>query len=130
MHWVAADTLKPKKTLTDGDNMSIAPKAGLVAVNVRKRPYSIKVFDMSSGEEKASIAYDSRQSVGGFGLSPDGKRLALLHARKTDKNEKKVPWKEIPKDPFPLKRPTRPTTPCRVTAFRHSLIPARRLFVC
>ncbi len=97
-HWVDASTLKPKKTLESGDNLSIAHAAGLVALNVKKRPYSIKIFDVNTGEEKTAIAYNSRQSVAGFGLSPDGKRLALLHSRTADKSEKKVPFKEIPEE--------------------------------
>nr|MDJ0975149.1 hypothetical protein [Planctomycetota bacterium] len=53
---------------------------------------------MTTGEEVATLPYNERQSIAGFGITPDGKRVALLYYRKKDENEKAVPYKEIPKD--------------------------------
>ena len=98
VHWLDAKTLAVKHVVEDAGYMSIAKGAGLIALNVKVRPYSIKVYDMESGQEKGAVPYGRKRSVAGFGVSNDGKHVAILFTRDKSESEKKVGYKEIPKD--------------------------------
>lgn len=98
MQWLDAKTLQPTRTETKIGRMSVAAEADLVAVNSRRRPWSINVLQMKTGEVTASLPYESRRSIAGFGITPDGKRVALLYARQKNEAEKAVPYKEIPQE--------------------------------
>jgi len=98
VQWLKYDTLEPFLTLEGAERLSVAADAGLVAVNERKGTPSIKLYDLGTGKERGAVPYDRRQTMAAFGLSPDGKRLALLYYKKRSEEEKKVGYKEIPKD--------------------------------
>lgn len=98
VQWLSAETFAVRKTLENAGRITMVPAAGLLAVNSKARPYSIKLLDIETGEEKASVPYDKMKSVAAFALQPDGKQVAILYGRRRDESEKKVAYKEIPKD--------------------------------
>ena len=97
MLWLDSKTFKPIKTDKELDEMVAVPAIGLGAFRHRKSA-TIRILSLADASEKGVLPYDKMQSVAAFGLSPDAKKLALLYYRKRDKEEKKVPYKEIPKD--------------------------------
>ncbi len=98
LQWLDAKTLRPTKTEEKMGRMSVASEADLLAVNSTDRTRVIKVLRMTTGEQTAEIPYDRRQSIAAFGISPDGKRLALMYYRRKDESEAVVGYKDIPKD--------------------------------
>lgn len=98
MQWLKADTFEPIETLDGVEKMSLAPAAGVVAVNHRRNPSAIQIRSLSDASVKAQIPFDPTQTVAGFGLRPDGKKLALLYSKRKDPEEEKVAWKDIPEE--------------------------------
>ena len=98
VQWVDLATLQPTKTLEKASRITLAPAAGLVGINAKNRPQGVKLLDIETGAEKASVPYDPMIGLSGFALSPDGKQVALLYSRRRDDGEKKVAYKDIPKD--------------------------------
>lgn len=98
IEWLKADTFEPFVTLEKGVSMAPAPRLDLVAVAVHGFPPSIRLYGFSDGQQKAEIQYDRTVPVAAYGLSPDGKKLALLHYRRQDENEEKVAQKDIPEE--------------------------------
>lgn len=92
-----AATWKVLKTFENTEGLSAAPKAGLIAVQARRKN-QILVLGASDGSQKAALPYDRMRSVAAFGLRPDGKQLALLYYRKRTDEEPKVASKDTPKD--------------------------------
>lgn len=97
IHILDGASLAAVKTLEKYERMSVAAGAGLLAV-MDRRAGMIRVLAMQDGSEKAALDYDRMKSVAAFGLSPDGRRVALLYNRRKDESEAKVAYKEIPKD--------------------------------
>ena len=98
VQFLSAKTLTVTNTIPKAGRLTAVPAAGLVAVDSKARPYAIKLFDIESGAEKATVPYDKMKSVAAFALSPDGKQVAILYGRKRTDAETKVGYKDVPKD--------------------------------
>jgi hypothetical protein len=96
VQFLKADTLEPFETLKDAEDIWAVPALDAVAIQARGRNSAIRLLGFADAKEKASVPYDGKQSVAAFGVSPDGKKLALLYSRRKDENEEKVAWKDIP----------------------------------
>ncbi len=97
VHILDGVSFKMLKTIEKVERMNVVPAAGIVAVRAQ-RGGEIQLLSIDDGSAQGSVPYDRMKSVAAFGLRPDGKRLALLYSRKSTKDEKKVPYKELPKD--------------------------------
>lgn len=98
VQWLKADTLEPFHTLKDAERIRPVPALDGIAVNVRGFEPAIKVLAFGDAAEKANVPYDRRTSVAAWGISPDGKKLAILYYRRRDDGEEKVAWKDIPEE--------------------------------
>lgn len=92
---VDAKTLETIKVYEKLEQLSLAPDAGLLAIRGRKH---IHIVSMVDGAEKHTVEYNSMEGRPIFALSPDGKKLALIGTGKKDENEKKLGYKDMPKD--------------------------------
>ena len=95
---VDPSTFKVARTIEGADFLSVAPSVGLAAYRSRKRPASVRILNLASGKEIASIEYDVSAGLSAMGLSPDGKRLLIFGSGRRDEAEKEIPRKDRPKD--------------------------------
>ncbi|MCP5069495.1 MAG: hypothetical protein GY946_23250 [bacterium] len=92
---VDAKTLEPIKVHEKLEHLSVAPDAGLVAVRGRDH---IHILSMADGTEKHKVKYNPMEGRPIFALSPDGKKLAFIGTGKTDENEPKLSYRDMPKE--------------------------------
>ncbi len=92
-----AASWKVLNTFEKAERMAVAPRANLVAV-LERRGARIRLLSMADGSDKGAVPFDRMKSVSAFGLSPDGKQLAMLYRQERSDAEKKVERKDIPKD--------------------------------
>jgi hypothetical protein len=97
VQWLKADTLEPFATKKDARGIQPVPALGAVAMLIPDytKP-AIRVFDFADAAEKAAVIYDPRQGLYAFGVSEDGKRLAILHKQQRDETEEKITGQKIP----------------------------------
>lgn len=97
VQWLKADTLEPFATRKDARGIQPVPALGAVAMVIPDytKP-AIRIFDFTDAKEKAAVIYDPRQRVHAYGVSEDGKRLALLHKREKNEDEEKITGRKIP----------------------------------
>ena len=97
-----------KSVLEKRDKLSVARDADLFAAMEEDYSNGTSIFFHAVGDNsvKGSMRFAKGERVVGFGLSPDGKKIGILFAEKPDPAEKKVEYKDMPKD---LKEPERTT---------------------
>jgi hypothetical protein len=99
VQWLKSDTLEPFATLEGASGMQPLPAIGAVAVRIPSytKP-AIGILGFSDATERASVPLDPRDRLAAFGVSEDGKRVALLHAQKKNEGEEKIRGREIPEE--------------------------------
>lgn len=97
VQWLKADTLEPFATKKDARGIQPVPALGAVAMVIPDytKP-AVRLFDFADASEKAAVVYDPRQGLHAFGVSEDGKQLAILHKQQRDENEEKITGRKIP----------------------------------
>lgn len=96
-------TWKVVKSVSGVEFASVAVAADLVAV--RKNPFGkseIQFLSLADLGDKGKVEVDAGAAA--FGLSPDGKTLAVLTRSKDTKDEKRLNFNEIPNDLKGIKR--------------------------
>ncbi len=98
IEWLKADTFEVTQSVKDAQQMRPYPSLGLVAFVTQKHPAGIRLYGITDGQKKGEVIYRAAHRVAGFTLSPDGKKLAVLYARKRSEDEPKVSRKDVPEE--------------------------------
>jgi len=97
-----------KAVLEKRDRLAVAQQADLFAAleeDYNNGP-SIFFHAVSDNGVKGSLRFAKGDRIVGFGMNPEGTKVAILFGDKADPSEKKLEYKDIPKD---LKEPERST---------------------
>ena len=89
--------MEPFATVEDASRIRPVPALDGVAMLVPDytRP-AVRIYGFADAKEKAAVVYDPRQRFAAYGVSEDGKQLALLHGRSKDESEEKITGRNIP----------------------------------
>ena len=94
-----AATWKKKVDLGKRENFVVATKADVLAGwDADYNGSAIHVHSLTDGAAKVKFTYQKGVRIAAYGLNDDGTRLAVLIEGKDDPEEKKVEYKDIPKD--------------------------------
>ncbi len=96
VQWLDAATFEQRHVLEDADSIRAVPARDAVAMTVRGRQPAVVLYGFGDAKEKARVPFDVRHQVAGYGVSPDGKQVAVLFKRRKDDTEEKIAWADMP----------------------------------
>lgn len=99
VQWLKADTLEPFQAVEDAHSIRSVPALDAVAMVVPDyHEPAVRVFGFADATERAAVVYDPRRRAAAYGVSPDGKRLAILEKRQKDESEETITGRKIPEE--------------------------------
>ena len=83
----------------DLENMAVARDADMAAgLDDDYQGNAVRFFSLSNGVEKGKVIFPKGIRISCFGISPEGDKVAVLQNGVDDPSEKKLSYKDIPKD--------------------------------